>query len=73
MLGTSPLIRINVVGSRASGACVCVRVKDVLEMPASGMSEAEILADYDYLETDDIRAVYEYASLQVDHPVLKVS
>jgi len=50
-----------------------VRVKDVLEMLASGMSEAEILADYDYLETDDIRAVYEYASLQVDHPVLKVS
>lgn len=49
-----------------------VRVKDILEMLAGGMSESEILDDYDYLEREDIRATLEYASLQADHPVLKV-
>ena len=38
-----------------------VRVKDILEMLAGGMSESEILDDYDYLEREDIRAALEYA------------
>ena len=50
-----------------------VRVKDILEMLAGGMTEAEILADFEYLEPLDIRAALEYASMQADHPVLKVS
>ncbi len=49
-----------------------IRVKDVLEMLAGGMTEAEILADYDYLEPEDIRGVLEYAALLSDHPVLRV-
>ena len=49
-----------------------VRVKDILEMLAGGMTESEILDDYDYLEREDIRAALEYASMQADHPVLKV-
>ncbi len=48
-----------------------VRVKDVLEMLGGGMSEEEILADYDYLEREDIRAALQFASKQSDHPVLK--
>ncbi|MEQ8799162.1 MAG: DUF433 domain-containing protein [Salinisphaeraceae bacterium] len=47
-----------------------VRVKDVLEMLASGMSRDEILADYPYLETEDISAALEYAAKQSDHPVV---
>ncbi len=47
-----------------------LRVKDVLDMLAGGASAQEILADYDFLEEADIRACLEYASLQVDHPVL---
>jgi uncharacterized protein (DUF433 family) len=39
-----------------------IRVKDVLDMLAGGATEAEILADYPYLETADIRACLEYAS-----------
>jgi uncharacterized protein (DUF433 family) len=39
-----------------------IRVIDILEMLAAGMSEAEILADYDYLERDDIRASLQYAA-----------
>ncbi len=45
-------------------------MKDVLDMLASGASVQEILADYDFLEAADVQACLEYASLQVDHPVL---
>lgn len=40
-----------------------IRVLDVLELLASGMSYEEILADYDELERDDILAVLEFAAL----------
>ena len=40
-------------------------------MLAGGMSEDEILADYEYLEREDIRAALEYASKQADHPILR--
>ena len=49
-----------------------VRVKDVLDMLAGGATEAEILQDYPYLETEDIRASLEYAAAQVDHAVVIV-
>jgi uncharacterized protein (DUF433 family) len=48
-----------------------VRVKDILEMLGGGMSEDEILADFDYLESEDIRAALQFASKQSHHPVLK--
>lgn len=47
-----------------------LRVKDVLDMLAGGATNAEILADYEFLEEADIRACLEYAAAQVDHPVL---
>jgi uncharacterized protein (DUF433 family) len=50
-----------------------VRVKDVLDLLAAGVSEAEILADFPYLQSDDIRAALEYAAAHSDHPVLQRS
>lgn len=47
-----------------------IRVKDVLDLLAAGVSEKDILADYPYLEADDIRACLEFAAAQADHPVL---
>jgi uncharacterized protein (DUF433 family) len=47
-----------------------LRVKDVLDMLAAGVSEAEILKDYAFLETQDIRACLEFAAEQVNYPVL---
>jgi uncharacterized protein (DUF433 family) len=35
---------------------------DILDYLASGMSEAEILADFPYLETEDIRASLAFAA-----------
>ncbi len=37
-------------------------VAQLLELMAGGMSESEILADYPYLEKDDIKAVLQYAA-----------
>jgi len=47
-----------------------IRVKDVPEMLADGVPEAEILADFPYLEVEDIRACLAFAAAEVDHPVL---
>jgi len=47
-----------------------IRVKDVLDLLAAGVSDAEILEDFSYLEQDDIAACLEYAAAEVDHPVL---
>ena len=43
-----------------------IRVVDVLGMLAAGMSEAEILADFPYLEAEDIRACLAYAGEVLD-------
>ena len=47
-----------------------IRVKDVLDLLAARVPEAEILADYPSLEAEDIQASNEYAAEQLDHPVL---
>jgi len=47
-----------------------IRVKDVLDMLAAGVPQAEILEDYPYLEPEDIMACLEYAAAATDHPIL---
>jgi len=68
------LSRITIEPGKRSGR-PCIRgmriaVHDVLGWLAAGMSEAEILADYDELEPDDLRAVLLYAARELDHPVV---
>jgi uncharacterized protein (DUF433 family) len=48
-----------------------IRVTDVLELLANGASFDEILADYSFLEREDIYAAIEYAAHQADHTVLQ--
>ena len=60
-------------GKMAGRPCIRgmrIRVKDVLDMLASGMSEQEILIDFPYLEVEDIRASVAYAAQFVNHPVI---
>jgi uncharacterized protein (DUF433 family) len=45
-----------------------IRVSDILEMLAGGMSQAQILADYSYLEVEDISAALAYAAREISHP-----
>jgi uncharacterized protein (DUF433 family) len=47
-----------------------IRVIDVLDLLAGGETASEILAEYPYLEPDDIAASLLYAARQLDHPVL---
>ena len=47
-----------------------IRVVDILEMLATGASEADILRDFPDLQADDIRACLAYAVTQLGHPVL---
>jgi uncharacterized protein (DUF433 family) len=50
-----------------------IRVKDVLDLLAARVPEAQILADYPDLEPEDVQASIEYAAAQLDHPVLLAS
>ncbi|MEC5400022.1 DUF433 domain-containing protein [Uliginosibacterium sp. H1] len=43
-----------------------IRVSDVLEMLANGVSEAEILNDFPDLESADIRACLHFAAKRTD-------
>lgn len=60
----------NQCGGRPCIRGMRIRVKDVLDLLAAGVPEAEILEDYPYLEAEDIRACLEYAAVEADHPVL---
>ena len=42
-----------------------IRVADILEMLAGGMTREQILTDYPYLEADDIRASLAYAAREI--------
>lgn len=39
-----------------------ITVDDILDCFAAGMTEQEILDDYDYLTSDDIRACFAFAA-----------
>ena len=47
-----------------------MRVSDLLELIAAGASREEILADYDFLESEDITAALTYAARQTDQTIL---
>ena len=48
-----------------------IRVTDILELLSAGASFEEILADYAFLEREDILAAIDYAAYQTDHVVLQ--
>ncbi len=74
---TDLLKRITIEADKCGGKpCIRklrIRVRDVLDMLASGMTNKEILEDFPYLEDDDIKAVLLYAARQFDHPILNVA
>lgn len=58
------------MGGRPCVRGLRIRVTDVLDLLASGMSRDEILENYPSLEPADFAAVLRYASRELDHPVL---
>ena len=74
-MGSDRLSRIT-IDDRQCGGRPCIRgmrirVTDVLDLLSAGASFEEILADYPYLEREDIFASIEYAARQTDHTVLR--
>ena len=63
----------EVCGGRPCIRGLRVRVRDILDMLAGGSQREEILADYPYLEDEDITAALEYAGRLTDHPVIAVA
>ncbi|MCF8135666.1 MULTISPECIES: DUF433 domain-containing protein [Synechococcus] len=47
-----------------------IRVKDVLDLFAAGLSSNQILDDFPDLEQEDLNAALQYAANEIDHPVL---
>ena len=64
-------VNSNQCGGRPCIRGMRIRVKDILEMLGSGMTEAEVLTEFPYLEADDLRAAQIYAARLTDHTVLR--
>jgi len=71
----SKLLERITVNSRQCGGRPCIRgmrirVSDVLDLIAAGLSAEEILEDLPDLEMEDIQASLMYAARKLNHPVL---
>ena len=47
-----------------------IRVIDILNLFAAGLSAEQILDEMPDLEVDDLKAALQYAARRLDHPVL---
>ena len=47
-----------------------IRVVDILDLFAAGLSAEQILEELPDLEMDDVKAALQYAARCMDHPVL---
>ncbi|BAU42148.1 DUF433 domain-containing protein [Leptolyngbya sp. O-77] len=71
----SKLLERITVNPRQCGGRPCIRgmrirVSDVLDLFAAGLSAEEILEDLPDLEMDDLRASLTYAARKLNHPIL---
>jgi uncharacterized protein (DUF433 family) len=71
----SNLLERITVNPKQCGGCPCIRgmrirVSDVLDLFAAGLTAEEILDEMPDLEADDLKAALFYASRKLDHPVL---
>jgi uncharacterized protein (DUF433 family) len=62
-----------ICGGRPTIRGTRIRVSDVLELLAAAVPEDDILADFDELSEDDIRAAILFAARSIGHPVFKVA
>lgn len=50
-----------------------IRVSDVLDLLAEGLSTPEVIEEFPDLTENDVRACLAYASRRVGHPTVKVA
>ncbi|HVF22069.1 MAG TPA: DUF433 domain-containing protein [Pyrinomonadaceae bacterium] len=68
------LDRITIDSDQCGGrACIRgmrIRVIDILDLFASGLSAEQILEEMPDLDAEDLQAALQYAARKLDHPVL---
>lgn len=57
-------------GGRACIRGMRIRVIDILDLFAAGLSAEQILAEMPDLDAQDLQAALQYAARRLDHPVL---
>jgi uncharacterized protein (DUF433 family) len=72
-----PLLERITVNPKQCGGRPCIRgmrirVSDVLDLFAAGLTAEKILDELPDLEPDDVKACMVYARRRIDHPVLVV-
>jgi len=60
----------NQCGGRPCIRGMRIRVIDVLDLLAAGLTADEVLRELPDLQPEDIRACLRYASRRLDHPIL---
>jgi len=70
----TPLDRITIDPDQCGGrACIRgmrIRVVDILDLFAAGLSAEQILEEMPDLDAEDLQAALQYAARKLDHPVL---
>jgi uncharacterized protein (DUF433 family) len=71
----SKLLERITVNPKQCGGRPCIRgmrirISDVLDLFAAGLTAEEILEEMPDLQADDLKAALFYASRKLDHPVL---
>ena len=72
---TENLLKRITVNPEQCGGRPCIRgmrirVIDVLDLYAAGLSSEQILEELPDLERDDLKASLQYAARRLDHPVI---
>lgn len=73
----SDLLQRITVNPKQCGGRPCIRsmrirVSDVLDLFAAGLTAEQILAEMPDLEMDDLKASLAYAAKKLNHPILTV-
>jgi uncharacterized protein (DUF433 family) len=61
---------LEVCGGRPCIRGMRIRVTDILDLFANGLSAQEILDEMPDLEMEDLKAALNYASQKLDHPII---
>jgi len=77
-LNMSDLLNRITINPKQCGGRPCIRgmrirVIDVLDLFAAGLSADEILEEMPDLEMEDLKAALMYAARKIDHPMLPVA
>ena len=59
-------------GGRPCIRVMRIRVTDVLDLLASGLTSEQVLSELPDVEAEDIRACLRFASQRLDHPVVPI-